>query len=103
MTTGQFCNIANAWATTAMGDLKLAPDGKIYIGNNTTPSCSTDTLYAQHYTLHAINNPDQPGRFVRWLYPRTPVHAWSVPGTWFDVGSKENLEEANRVFTQFAR
>ena len=33
----------------------------------------------------------------------TPVGAWSVPGTWFDVGSKENLEEANRVFAQFAR
>jgi len=49
------------------------------------------------------NNPDQPGRFVQWLYPRTPVHAWNVPGTWFDVGSKENLEEANRVFAQFAR
>ncbi|MEO6739032.1 MAG: nucleotidyltransferase family protein [Chthoniobacteraceae bacterium] len=48
------------------------------------------------------NNPDQPGRFVQWLYPRTPVHTWSVPGTWFDVGSKENLEEANRVFAQFA-
>lgn len=48
------------------------------------------------------NNPDQPGRFVQWLYPRTPVHAWSVPGTWFDVGSKENLEEANRVFARFA-
>ena len=48
------------------------------------------------------NNPDQPGRFVQWLYPQTPVHAWSVPGTWFDVGSKENLEEANHVFAQFA-
>jgi glucose-1-phosphate thymidylyltransferase len=48
------------------------------------------------------NNPDQPGRFVQWLYPQTAVHAWSVPGTWFDVGSKENLDEANRVFAKFA-
>src|SRR6266446_1220042 len=39
------------------------------------------------------NNPDQPGRFVQWLYLHTPVHTWPVPGTWFDVGSKENLEE----------
>jgi glucose-1-phosphate thymidylyltransferase len=53
--------------------------------------------------IAAGNNPDQPGRFVQWLYPQTAVHAWSVPGTWFDVGSKENLEEANRVFAQFAR
>jgi glucose-1-phosphate thymidylyltransferase len=49
------------------------------------------------------NNPDQPGRFVQWLYQRQPVQTWTVPGTWFDVGSKENLEEANRVFAQFVR
>jgi glucose-1-phosphate thymidylyltransferase len=47
------------------------------------------------------NNPDQPGRFIQWLYQRTPVLTWSVPGTWFDVGSKETLEEANRIFAQF--
>ena len=49
------------------------------------------------------NNPDQPGRFVQWLYQHTPVQTWTVPGTWFDVGSKETLEEANRLFAQFAR
>ena len=47
------------------------------------------------------NNPDQPGRLVQWLYPRVPVSTWSVPGTWFDVGSKETLEEANRLFVKF--
>src|SRR5206468_372886 len=30
------------------------------------------------------NNPDQPGRLVQWLYPRTPVYTWQVPGLWFD-------------------
>jgi glucose-1-phosphate thymidylyltransferase len=44
------------------------------------------------------NNPDQPGRFVQWLYPRIPVHTWKVPGIWYDIGSKETLEEANRIF-----
>jgi glucose-1-phosphate thymidylyltransferase len=44
------------------------------------------------------NNPDQPGRLVQWLYPRTPFYTWKVPGLWFDVGSKETLEEANRIF-----
>lgn len=44
------------------------------------------------------NNPDQPGRFIQWLYPRVPVHTWKVPGIWYDIGSKETLEEANRVF-----
>jgi len=44
------------------------------------------------------NNPDQPGRLVQWLYPRTPFYTWTVPGTWFDIGSKETLEEANKIF-----
>jgi glucose-1-phosphate thymidylyltransferase len=46
------------------------------------------------------NNPDQPGRFVQWLYPRVPVRTWEVPGRWFDIGSKETLEEADRIFGQ---
>jgi len=44
------------------------------------------------------NNPDQPGRLIQWLYPRVPVHTWRVPGRWFDIGSKETLEEADRIF-----
>jgi glucose-1-phosphate thymidylyltransferase len=46
------------------------------------------------------NNPDQPGRLVQWLYPRLPVYTWKVPGLWFDIGSKETLEEANRIFAK---
>ncbi len=44
------------------------------------------------------NNPDQPGRLVQWLYPRTAVYAWRVPGRWYDVGSKETLAEADAAF-----
>jgi len=47
------------------------------------------------------NNPDQPGRLVQWLYPRTAVYTWRVPGLWFDIGSKETLEEANRIFAKY--
>ena len=46
------------------------------------------------------NNPDQPGRLIQWLYPRTPVFTWKVPGIWYDIGSKETLEEANRIFAK---
>jgi glucose-1-phosphate thymidylyltransferase len=48
------------------------------------------------------NNPDQPGRLVQWMYQRTPFYTWRVPGIWYDVGSKETLEEANRIFTKSA-
>jgi glucose-1-phosphate thymidylyltransferase len=44
------------------------------------------------------NNPDQPGWLVQWLYPRTDVYAWRVPGRWYDVGSQETLAEADRAF-----
>ena len=47
------------------------------------------------------NNPDQPGRFIQWLYPRLGVHTYPITGTWFDIGSKETLEEANGIFAKF--
>ncbi len=49
------------------------------------------------------NNPDQPGRFVQWLHTRMPVQAYEVKGTWFDIGSKETLEEANVIFAKFVK
>src|SRR5512137_1307587 len=45
------------------------------------------------------NNPDQPGRLIQWLYTRVPVYTWRVPGLWYDIGSKETLEEADRIFS----
>jgi len=49
------------------------------------------------------NNPDQPGRLVQWLYPRVPFYTWTVPGLWYDVGSLETLQEANRVFSDLRK
>ena len=49
------------------------------------------------------NNPDQPGRLVQWLYPRTAVYTWRVPGLWFDIGSKETLDEAGQIFAKLSR
>jgi glucose-1-phosphate thymidylyltransferase len=34
------------------------------------------------------------------MYPRTPFYTWRVPGLWFDIGSKETLDEANRIFSE---
>jgi glucose-1-phosphate thymidylyltransferase len=51
-----------------------------------------------HQYMAEKNNPDQPGRLVQWMYQRTPVYTWTVPGLWFDIGSKESLEEANKIF-----
>jgi glucose-1-phosphate thymidylyltransferase len=48
--------------------------------------------------IAAGNNPDQPGRFVQWLYTRKPVKTFQITGKWLDIGSKETLEEASKVF-----
>ncbi|MEO6871398.1 MAG: sugar phosphate nucleotidyltransferase, partial [Chthoniobacterales bacterium] len=53
--------------------------------------------------IAAGNNPDQPGRFIQWLYTRRPVKTYQVKGTWYDIGSKETLAEANTLFAQFVR
>jgi glucose-1-phosphate thymidylyltransferase len=51
--------------------------------------------------IAAGNNPDQPGRFIQWLYTRRPVKTYQIKGTWYDIGSKATLEEANEIFAQF--
>ena len=74
------------------------------------PKSTLTGIALYYYPKHTIplirqyiaegNNPDQPGRLVQWLYPRTAVYTWRVPGLWFDIGSKETLEEANRIFAK---
>ena len=53
--------------------------------------------------LAAGNNPDQPGRFVQWLYARMPVNTFELKGKWLDIGSKETLQEADKIFKKLAR
>lgn len=91
-------------------DIEIAPDGKL-LRFTEKPQEATSTLIAiaLYYYPRAVlplirqyiaegNNPDQPGRLIEWLCPRTPCYTWKVPGLWLDIGSKETLDEANRVF-----
>jgi glucose-1-phosphate thymidylyltransferase len=50
--------------------------------------------------LAAGNNPDQPGRFVQWLYTRKPVKTYQIKGKWLDIGSKETLENADAILSK---
>jgi len=120
---GQFCRAKDApvLALYDVGDLEQIKkynaisadsDGRITFFEE-KPKSPTSTLtgialyFYPKSTLPLIkqyiaegNNPDQPGRLVQWLYPRTPVYTWTVPGIWYDIGSKETLEEANRIFAK---
>jgi glucose-1-phosphate thymidylyltransferase len=41
------------------------------------------------------NPPDQPGRFIAWLHSREPVYGYRFAGEWHDIGSHEQLLEAD--------
>ncbi|MDE3099879.1 MAG: nucleotidyltransferase family protein [Verrucomicrobiota bacterium] len=94
--------------------ISTAPDGRITFFEE-KPQNPTSTLtgiglyFYPRSTLRLIrqyvaegNNPDQPGRLVQWLYPRTPFYTWRVPGIWYDIGSKETLQEADKIFAGLA-
>ena len=122
---GRFCREKNA-PVLAVYDVKdleqikkynsitISSDGRItFFEEKPKNPTSTVTGIALYFypraTLPLIkqyvaegNNPDQPGRLIQWLYPRVPVYTWPVPGLWFDIGSKETLEEANRIFQNIA-
>jgi len=120
---GQFCREKNApvLAVYDVGSLEeikkynsisLDAAGKIrFFEEKPKNPTSTLTGIALYYYPKSVlplikqyiaegNNPDQPGRLIQWLYTRTPVYTWKVPGIWFDIGSKESLQEADRIFRQ---
>lgn len=107
---------ASAVALYDCGDLELAThygvveidnDDRI-VGFEEKPSEPASTLVAtatylyhrEHVPLvgryldegHA---PDQPGRLVAWLYEREPVYGYRFDGDWYDIGSPDQLLEAD--------
>ena len=55
---------------------------------------SEDVARVEEY-LSEGNSPDQPGRFVVWLYPRVPVYGYRFEGEWLDIGDPNQLLEAD--------
>lgn len=105
-------DVGSLEAARKYGVVALSPEGVIqqFVEKPPEPPSSLIGIALYYYpqtTLPLIrqyisegNNPDQPGRLVQWLYPRLPVQTWRVPGLWFDIGSKETLEEADQVFSR---
>jgi len=44
------------------------------------------------------NNPDRAGDFIKWLHKREKVYAYITDKKWYDIGSIEQLEEADKHF-----
>jgi glucose-1-phosphate thymidylyltransferase len=45
--------------------------------------------------LEEGNPPDQPGNLVAWLHKREPVYAYRFDGSWYDIGDRRQLLEAD--------
>ena len=44
------------------------------------------------------NNPDKTGSFIEWLHKRDKVHTYITDKKWYDIGTIEQLEKANRHY-----
>ena len=104
-------DVGDLEAVKKYNSISLGKDGRItgFEEKAKEPKSTLTGIALYHYPRHVLphirqyiaegNNPDQPGRLVQWLFPKMPFYTWRVPGIWFDIGSKESLEEANQVFS----
>jgi glucose-1-phosphate thymidylyltransferase len=105
-------DVGNLDQAKKYGVVDVDANGKIvsFVEKPAQPASTQIGIALYYYPRHTLsrikeylatgNNPDQPGRLIQWLYPQVPVLTWSVPGLWYDIGSKETLEEANRIFAR---
>ena len=56
--------------------------------------------FVAKYLTEAKGSPDQPGRYIQWLYPQKLVYTYRLGGLWWDIGSHETLAEADRAFSR---
>jgi len=49
--------------------------------------------------LEEGNDPDKMGHFIEWLYKHDDVYGYVFTGVWFDIGSLESYEAANKYFS----
>lgn len=105
-------DVGNLELAKKYSNIVLDDDGKIlsFVEKPPQPASTLAGIALYYYPRSSLplihrymaegNNPDQPGRLVQWMSQLTPFYTWQVPGLWYDIGSKETLEEANRIFSQ---
>lgn len=50
--------------------------------------------------LEEGGNPDEPGWYITWLVENHTVYAHPFEGTWFDIGDKDSLEQADQFLQE---
>jgi glucose-1-phosphate thymidylyltransferase len=91
------------------GVVELSPEGRVveFVEKPERPTSDLIATAAYIYTSeHATmierylaegNSPDQPGNFLAWLYSREPVFGYIFEEIWLDIGSREQLREADEM------
>jgi len=105
-------NIGNLEAMKKYGTVTIDKDGVItnFEEKPKEPKSMLAAVALYHYSREALplfttylaagNNPDQPGLFLQWLYARKAVQTFEIKGRWLDIGSKETLENADKIFAK---
>ncbi len=96
-----------------MGQATLAPDGHVseFVEKPAHPAGTLASIgiYAYQQPVRALvarylaerHAADRTGDFVAWLHRQVDVFAHVIPpeaGVWFDIGSLDQYQEANRAF-----
>lgn len=94
---------------SSYGVVELSPEGQVmeFVEKPKHPAsdliATAAYIYASGHTalidryLAEGNSSDQPGNFLAWLYSREPVYGFVFEETWLDIGSHEQLREADEL------
>ena len=62
-----------------------------------------DSLKMIEEYLSEGNNPDQPGRYIAWLYKRVPVYIYQFTENWYDIGDKKQYRLADEEYQRIEK
>lgn len=94
---------------SSYGVVELSPEGRIlgFVEKPEHPTSDLIATAAYVYTSSHValidrylaegNSPDQPGNFLAWLYSREPVFGFVFEEIWLDIGSHDQLREADAL------
>jgi glucose-1-phosphate thymidylyltransferase len=94
---------------SSYGVVELSPEGQILEFVEKPEHPASDLIATAAYVyghshvalidryLAEGNSPDQPGNFLAWLYSRQPVFGFVFEETWLDIGSHDQLREADEL------
>jgi glucose-1-phosphate thymidylyltransferase len=94
---------------SSYGVVELSPQGRVmeFVEKPERPAsdliATAAYIYARGHTalidryLTEGNSPDQPGNFLAWLCMREPVFGFVFEESWLDIGSHDQLREADEL------